>query len=1732
MQRVTPPEWALLDCIAATRAEGILHGELGRWTKQNKHSVPARTNRLQAGGYIVKQAFMLGNTKTSRCVLRRYVDGQNGVFPFLQAPEARQEPDEAEAALSTEEMEDQRSSPAPASTPIIEPHSEQTDEASEKEQLESDDGNMSLTAPSPSPKRRPVRQSRRAMEIDQVDSDDSDVPSITSASTPKRRTQRKSQAKKVQPHGSDEDREAKGPRGRPRRFLRGTEKFWQWQFWQAKLNAVEGDEPPTQRSGTMHDPAGLALFNARPADFDQTLVDARSVNFPVPGMPKEITEAWVEQTRSVLESQQPGAYATPSGVRVGKFLVRSKVLVVRSNRLEQIDFSNDKKAPRYRFITSSLSHSQAFLPSQGPKGRRARKAKQEVVDAEHKSMNVLFLTTSAAHTLRYYPPILETTRPEISGRVEVEEENDPLSWSAGPRKGVFHEVNVRPTTLEKSSQVAEEPLPLTAVEYRELMDSTESDSDIPLPRERSRSAMLSGVESRTFASVASGDQYKMEEGDRDSEQQPGASPSRNMAMSTATATRSFPGNANMTTGDGTNSLGSDLVEPDRNIAHSSTSMHSKKRTLSSVDTDNCSESSPNPAKRLKTPTTNALERSRIIRQLILDLLAAAGGAGPADPGVVSAAIAARWQTMEGGELPGRDVIKRTIQNMWDGGNLRKIYFSVVALHGTFHQRPIMALDSTDPEGVVIRGLKDKIKAADKGDYVPPEWRATPIVSTSTPVRPKASQSIEKRKRRRVVSLSVSPEELSRFRSMSREQDKNTLAREERNESYVSSMNDESGASPRPKRKGRPSQLRKEPTRSPDLLNAAPTAGRRGRARKPTVKATSYPDIQALEDSSSDSELEELGHEGFLTLKVARLGTLPHLQHIGNEFESPATITARSVGHALADEGASPASSTALPARRVRERNYVPRKNKDRRFEPKTLRPVWEKIDGYLHATCLQDILEAQASYDLKLRPRPHGNPMERAFDKVDIVWAWEERVEEDIDNIDHEGLMINHVAVVDPDLSAPLGTWSLVVFSEDGNMSEVEQSTFESWPRFLRALEEAARPVPVPIELMKPAPAPRQRKPRKERPPPKKRKAEETAVDDSFVDDRVPLETKRPKRNVVGRRRSRSSATSTDDFNAEFSASKRSKNKPAQHPRKPTRPTLSDDEAYDISLAVTVIRTLAGGIEKLISWPLVQPLFPDMPLEQLQRHWQTIYDVHYAKIQTTTCHLQELYLPALEKDEVPTINFDNLTTTEWPTIIAWAKSVLTATLPPKDPDTSKLDFATRTSLLSTHTLTYRQPAPLHDVLTTKTTASIWRREQVASTHIFGTPLLSSPVPHSPSPSPLSIARSAILSTILTPAPHFSPHMAAAKLTALTPDPTASEYLVRSALDSLIRDKLIMRRTKTVVEGGVRSYCVSDNFTSLFGRGVNAEMLRVANAYKIDVLDWTFRKGEVVRLAKERIMEDGEMLCLLGLMGRGLVKVRVGGELPGGRYGVEWERVGYKTEKIGRLGVGFEVVVEKMDGYVYGVGGREGVEAEVPLGGNGRAPVWMAVDGDVMREEWEMILASVVGTISLRPGSSAKEISEGLGNAIGEWEAEVVLTWAQRNGFLRKTSSGGGYDTEDWWWTCVGRRGLTYDHDGFLAGKQKQTLSEPDTRANQPMVASPPKSFLQASDNVEVCLPGTKDVQVTGRMTSLADWSLISKEADTAPMVRTRTGRRTKATLIADDDAGAMIHDDDDVYEDD
>lgn len=77
--KVKPLDFNCLSIIARFGSQGILQHHLTRLSGQDKRSLPARTDRLHEGGYIIKEQLAVregnaGLLHTSRCILKRFAE--------------------------------------------------------------------------------------------------------------------------------------------------------------------------------------------------------------------------------------------------------------------------------------------------------------------------------------------------------------------------------------------------------------------------------------------------------------------------------------------------------------------------------------------------------------------------------------------------------------------------------------------------------------------------------------------------------------------------------------------------------------------------------------------------------------------------------------------------------------------------------------------------------------------------------------------------------------------------------------------------------------------------------------------------------------------------------------------------------------------------------------------------------------------------------------------------------------------------------------------------------------------------------------------------------------------------------------------------------------------------------------------------------------------------------------------------------------------------------------------------------------------------------------------------------------------------------------------------------------------------------------------------------------------------------------------------------------------------
>lgn len=100
LSKIPQLEFACLCIIAAHGPKGIMQPGLVRISGQDKRSVPRRTQRLCDNGYIVKRPIQADGSRTSICILKRFVPESNFHEIGLKSTDPTTEPvDQSSQAL-------------------------------------------------------------------------------------------------------------------------------------------------------------------------------------------------------------------------------------------------------------------------------------------------------------------------------------------------------------------------------------------------------------------------------------------------------------------------------------------------------------------------------------------------------------------------------------------------------------------------------------------------------------------------------------------------------------------------------------------------------------------------------------------------------------------------------------------------------------------------------------------------------------------------------------------------------------------------------------------------------------------------------------------------------------------------------------------------------------------------------------------------------------------------------------------------------------------------------------------------------------------------------------------------------------------------------------------------------------------------------------------------------------------------------------------------------------------------------------------------------------------------------------------------------------------------------------------------------------------------------------------------------------------------------------------------
>lgn len=1406
--------------------------------------------------------------------------------------------------------------------------------------------------------------------------------------------------------------------GRPRKYMRGTESFWRRQFKQAKKNA--GGSPSTSSKGVMQDPAGLALYAGRPAEFDEILSKAISAGLPLPELPQDISEAWIKSTKKILDRSSEGVYITPPGLRHESTKQKSQIMVIKSSRLHQVDFHDRNQLQPFRLISSSASHSHAFR--------------------------------------RYYPALSVTSaRPQHTSRIVKGKARDPhpnrgAGKNAPPPIGVFFE-DPPPTgpTLSSSHTVHD-----TDIFPDVLMDTTDeepgmqshrdrdtgsashaSSTSTPLPGEpkarqaikekrtppdsksrvitdatlrsrtsRSPERMMLATEHRSRSGSLS--RYKSDSGrDRDSvpqtraEGQQGSTEHQTSQQMSSLFREQKAGNSGEIHTE-------DKLTPTR--------VRSEFVTEEEMDSANLAETNPR-RNELPSTTRDVDQASRFGLTHLHDLEDTESVQDKAASEIRTTAkrdgalrkkrrrgdeTSDSEYSTDGGRARKRQVEARRRVN--DANSLcRTIIVQLISeTSGVVPNDPSTFKRVCAPRwqeaGEEDRPLLKTIKAAIKTlceqgklRHVTFSFRAKNgfMLKRSVLFLPKISplSQLVEETRQKVVEA----EPADYIPPAWREEGFRIPLVSKRAQSTIS------------EHASTPARRRRASTAATDMSTAARTTRM---TRSVTKDATPTP--------PSSPPLKATAATGFLTLRVPRLGSLPVVQLHNWRTQTPVT--------ALRFD-----TSASNPWKRTAAQ---PPKRGRKSRKPATGAGghaiVWANGRAQTFPSSLQDILELP---DLKIRFEDIQSDdlnWQRLACEVKGVCAWEEQQEAAFRErfqyafINHTVPAALYVEAIRP---TAIHFESLVHIDEDGADVEMPYPPTESWPLFISALatspEHMAQIAGRNLEQLKTMPPPpieaQVRRTGRQR----KRKA---SGDDSTF-------TPQPKRRGGNGRKITAATASRRRTRPSGVGNLTKLSRGARYLQ-----IMPEETIYRIVVSVVVVRTLAGGLESYIDWPVVMTLFPDDEEDFVRARWKTLSQRFRQDIRGLTENLQWKYLEALQAGEVASVDFQDLPATDWQGIVEWASKKLDRFNSKRIEDLPE----SQEEFLEQNHLDFAEPKRLYHLLGYNANVSNPAKEDLVSSLVSGSPVRSTLDPHlhytsrferDLLDSQLHLAKSWVFATILTAEIAFDAGFAHAKLSRLAHTPSACEALLTRAIKLLQEEKFIQRTlierhsehvsTLRVWEGCRRFYERFDE-----RRMINTRMVRRAVAYKLDVLDVAFANGETVLAEKDGIVDDGEMVAVLNLMAMGHVRLKPGADVPRTRYGLDSERVGYKTKVMDKKLLGFGVVMAPSNGYVFGDPMSAQRKISIPRGRadevDGLIPAWITIHGAVQLALWEMFVVGVIGLVAQMPGVSALEVSRALGFALDWGEVELLLQWCVQAGFAKVHAASGGYETTEWWWMCISR----------------------------------------------------------------------------------------------------------------
>ncbi|KAI2465668.1 hypothetical protein F4781DRAFT_408536 [Annulohypoxylon bovei var. microspora] len=468
---------------------------------------------------------------------------------------------------------------------------------------------------------------------------------------------------------------------------------------------------------------------------------------------------------------------------------------------------------------------------------------------------------------------------------------------------------------------------------------------------------------------------------------------------------------------------------------------------------------------------------------------------------------------------------------------------------------------------------------------------------------------------------------------------------------------------------------------------------------------------------------------------------------------------------------------------------------------------------------------------------------------------------------------------------------------------------------------------------------------------------------------------------------------------------------PILHRGRVNRPAPNEDKLglngeTDLIAAFVVFKTLLGGVEKKVDIGLILKTFPQYSHSFLRKFWPRVSRERKTYIDALMKKFQSSFIEAYEAGEVQPLNYDDLDSYDWRSLVIWATKLEThenVILP-----------ESRRALEKTHFLE-DQVNEIRDWRETwfQSITSVYSRVEATSSKPITVPLNRKATAEEEL---ISRARSWVRSLCITPITDSKmPEGIRAKLLKLSGRNEAeTNKLLKKVVDRLTSERIAARSKGKILGQALRLHGV---FAKQLEKAPTVEKFIQAVNFKAS-LDQTFRKGE--EYVVPYLANDGTIMAIINLQAHGRIRVE-GIGVPDIPFG--FEPGNYDGRTFPKSYYHFNVKLLPTETYMFDEDLpvlRQAMRMDPPQKGpRDEIPIWVDFFGNLNKGRWITYLSMTTLGLATKGPLTPQTASVLMKPFVEPFEAKLIMDWADRLGILQRLGSEKSATVGEWWWLVVG-----------------------------------------------------------------------------------------------------------------